>query len=260
MSPLFCIFVFMINAVRNTVLHVLNKDNNGYMTPDEFNNYARLEQLRIFEQYFTDYSRYVVKRNQRVINTGHGDLAKRAEEVIGSFYTEISLPYSNLMSPPRFVLPNNAYKTEDIMYNNVAPVEIITGTELIKVNQLLDAAPSADYPVGVVYENTDTVTAFTPEFTDSRKSVAVYPLTITSNVTCGYIRLPKDPKWTYTTLSGGQPIFDQSNASYQDFELPEEDMVNLTEGILRYAGISIREYDVSQLVQQYLEIDRQIRQ
>ena len=65
-----------------------------------------------------------------------------------------------------------------------------------------------------------------------------------------YIRYPQTPKWTYTSLSGGEPIFNQSAADYQDFELPERDEANLIVKILQYAGVSIREMDVVKIAKQ----------
>jgi hypothetical protein len=41
----------MINEVRNTVMAILNKDNNGYVTPEEFNLFAKQAQLELFEEY-----------------------------------------------------------------------------------------------------------------------------------------------------------------------------------------------------------------
>ena len=43
------------------------------------------------------------------------------------------------------------------------------------------------------------------------------------------------------SLTGGEPVFDQSQSDYQDFELPEDDVNNLVARILQYAGVSIRE-------------------
>jgi hypothetical protein len=61
-----------------------------------------------------------------------------------------------------------------------------------------------------------------------------------------YFRHPKDPKWTYQTLINGEPVFDQSQNDYQDFELPLEDEYKLAMKILQYCGVSIRETDVVQ--------------
>ena len=43
-----------VDTVYKTVLLILNKEQRGYMTPDEFNKTATQVQLDIFEQYFDD--------------------------------------------------------------------------------------------------------------------------------------------------------------------------------------------------------------
>jgi len=43
-----------VNTVYTTVLSVLNKEQRGYITPDEFNKLATQVQLEIFEKYFED--------------------------------------------------------------------------------------------------------------------------------------------------------------------------------------------------------------
>ena len=43
-----------VNTVYNTVLSILNKEQRGYITPDEFNKLATQVQLEIFENYFED--------------------------------------------------------------------------------------------------------------------------------------------------------------------------------------------------------------
>jgi hypothetical protein len=86
------------------------------------------------------------------------------------------------------------------------------------------------------------------DYNSGSASIAVYPTTIVSNVDILYIRHPFDPKWTYTSLSGGQPVFNQSASDYQDFELPLSDGPRLVVKICAYSGVSIRESDVVQLM------------
>ena len=43
-----------VNTVYQTVLTILNKEQRGYITPDEFNKIGTQVQLDIFEQYFDD--------------------------------------------------------------------------------------------------------------------------------------------------------------------------------------------------------------
>ena len=43
-----------VNAVYQTVLLILNQQQRGYMTPDEFNKTATQVQLTMFEGYASD--------------------------------------------------------------------------------------------------------------------------------------------------------------------------------------------------------------
>ena len=47
-----------INTVYQTVLALANKEQRGYITPQEFNLFAKQAQLDIFEQYFYDLSQF----------------------------------------------------------------------------------------------------------------------------------------------------------------------------------------------------------
>ena len=47
-------------------------------------------------------------------------------------------------------------------------------------------------------------------------------------------------------LVNGEPAFNEGAADYQDFELPNDDEVNLVMKILQYAGMSIREIQAVQ--------------
>ncbi len=94
--------------------------------------------------------------------------------------------------------------------------------------------------------NTSLLTAPTetyPAYVQEGSIMTVYPDTINlpNEVDAQYFRYPKDPKWTYITLASGEPVFDQSQPDYQDFEIPIEDEYKLVLKILQYAGISIRE-------------------
>ena len=47
-----------INTVYQAVLAVTNKEQRGYITPQEFNYLANQAQLDIFEQYFYDINQF----------------------------------------------------------------------------------------------------------------------------------------------------------------------------------------------------------
>jgi hypothetical protein len=86
-----------------------------------------------------------------------------------------------------------------------------------------------------------------PVYTLEGNIIKAFPETINAKgkVECVYFRHPLPPKWTFITLANGEPVFDQSQPDYQDFELPEEDNYTLVMKILQYCGISIRETEVA---------------
>jgi hypothetical protein len=87
-----------------------------------------------------------------------------------------------------------------------------------------------------------------PSYTFEGEVIKTYPSTIKEKgqVKAVYFRHPKTPKWTYRTLTNGEPVFDQSQPDYEDFELPYEDNYRLVMKILQYCGVSIRETEVTQ--------------
>jgi len=220
----FCInFSIMINSVRNTVLAIANKQNYGYITPSDFNLYAKQAQLDIFEEYFYRYNQWIVRQNARQSGTEYADIVKNIEEVIDTFSVANNLTFTS----PNFDVPSDYYLLNVIRYNN-KEIDKVSNAKILNLNASNLTSPSLLYPAYVL--NGDKIT--------------VYPSQIVSGVSAQYIRRPKDPKWTYVSLSGGEPMFDQSDSLYQDFELPITDEPSLVAKILQYAGISIREADV----------------
>ena len=230
----------MINSVRNTVLAVANKQNFGYITPADFNLYAKQAQLDLFEDYFYSYSQQLYKQNARRSGSGYADIVKGLEEVIDSF-SVISTP--SPASAPIYPLPQDYYLINSVRYGT-REVERVSNNKIIQLSSSNLTAPNATFPAYVLNGN----------------DITVYPDTILTGITLQYIRKPLDPKWTYATLSGGEPVFDQGSSDYQDFELPESDEPSLVAKILQYAGISIREKDVYQFGVNEETVEQQTQQ
>lgn len=229
----------MINNVRNTVLATASKDNRGYITPVEFNLWAKMAQIDIVTQLPYDYSNALNKQNSRLHNTGYSNIVKQLAETIEIFRTTHTCVYS----APNFSLPTDALKLENVIYNNSVEIDKVSKGHLLMLNQSLDTAPSTMFPVYVKHGS----------------GISVYPSTITSNVTIDYIRLPLEPKWTYSTLAAGEPLFNQGALDYQDFELPGEYESQLAIKILQYAGISIGESELVQAAKSEEVQDKQER-
>lgn len=233
----------MINTIRNTVLSIISKDNRGYITPEEFNLFARQAQLEIFQQYFYDLGNGLIKQNARYITSEYSDHPARMEDVINTFTVNNQILDYNGMSG-KFSIPAGAgfslFKVNRIVYNLNTEVEQVSQYKIMNLNSSLLTAPSLKYPAYVVDEFGYTI----------------YPLTITDDITVNCIRTPKDPKWTYTMV-GNVPLFNPAQSDYQDFEIPVSDGPLLVVKILQYAGMSIREADVVQAMENEEAIDIQ---
>lgn len=219
----------MINEVRNEVLSILNKNNYGFITPTDFNNYAKLAQLDIFEQYFFKYNQFIIKQNLRQANTGLADITKRLEEVIELF----SVTGNPVISTPTnsYTLPSNLYLLNRVTYVPQAGLfRDVEKCSRVKLNQLLMS--NLTQPVEIF-----------PMYYNEGSKIFIYPITIAdqTKVQIDYVRYPAEPKWTWRNISGGAPLFDPTQPDYQDFELPQSDQPLLVAKILQYAGFEIRE-------------------
>ncbi len=217
----------IINTVRSTVLSIANKNNYGYITPNDFNLYAKQAQLDIFEDYFYQYNSWIVKQNARVSGSGYADIIKGLVEVIDSF----SVTNPLVLNAGVYGLPLDYYLVNKIFQGN-NEIERVSQSKILLLNSSKLTEPSIMFPA----------------YTAEGDNITVYP-SLTGVVNCQYIRYPEDPKWTYVELSGGEPLFDETAIGYQDFELPASDQVNLINKILQYAGMSIREIPLVQFAQ-----------
>jgi hypothetical protein len=216
----------MINSVRNTVLSVLNKNNYGYISPNDFNLFAKQAQLDIFENYFYRYNYQILKENSMQSGIGYADIKKQFEEVIDSFSKLVALTKTS----GTFALPTDYYTIVRVIHTNGVG-------RMVEVEKV----PAARAQQLLMSNLTQPIDLF-PAYVQLEDKLTVYPDTISTGVSCYYVRYPKDPRWTYSMFQG-EPLFNQSAIDYQDFELPLTDEPTLVAKILQFAGMSIREVE-----------------
>lgn len=232
----------MINSVRNTVLAVLNKNNYGYISPSDFNLYAKNAQMEFFEEYFSQYNKVINMENARMAGTDYADLRKTIEEAMEIFSVENALtqvdPDTNEYYVPSLLTTGD----ESYMINKVICYDA-DGNFLAQASKVTHSKITM-----LMNSNLTKPSEKFPSYTMQGATLKVYPDTINQagQVVAQYFRFPKDPKWTYTTLSNGTPIFNSSQPDYQDFEIPLEDEYKIVMKILQYCGVSIRENEVVQ--------------
>ena len=68
-------------------MFLLNKNNYGYISPEEFNTYCNLAQLDMFENLFFQYNQWLAKQNKRMTETEYANIPKNIREQIDVFAT-----------------------------------------------------------------------------------------------------------------------------------------------------------------------------
>jgi hypothetical protein len=121
----------MINSVRNTVLAVLNKNNYGYISPQDFNLYAKQAQMEMYEEYFSSYNKTINAENARMSGTDYADIRKAVAEVMEGFLMKNNLFNAGLPYENNFLIPSlSTTGDEAYMINTIItyPVILSTGT------------------------------------------------------------------------------------------------------------------------------------
>ena len=160
-----------------------------------------------------------------------------AGDVVTNLTTGLVSTVVSVLSNTALLLDSNIFLAVGNAYTIVSAATVVQAEKVInnKLSLLVNSnltKPTVEFPV---YALQGTELTF-------------YPVTISNKgqVEATYFRYPKVPKWTYITLANGEPVFDQSQSDYQDFELPPEDEYKLVTKILEYCGMSIRETEVTQ--------------
>lgn len=216
----------MINFVRNVVMFVLNKENRGYLTPVQFNAYAKLAQQTVFDSLFNKYRKHSVTKNNKMASMDFGDEKKKLREDIERFVKHTEL----FELDGYFLMPEDCYYTLQLIWNDNVEIE---EAEKHKILTYLDksgiAGPSSCYPIYSKYYD----------------KFLIKPDTIIDCVTSVYVRKLQDPKWTYQTVQRN-PVFNPSDTSYQDFELQEDYANDIIVEILKLSGLQLQDQQVLQ--------------
>lgn len=233
-----------VDTVYKTVLSILNKEQRGYMTPDEFNKVATQVQLEIFESYFDDLNQQLRVPQS---NTEYADRQKNIDNQISIFKTFGNCTLS--LSQEYFIVPADLHKIGTVIYKDEIEVERVQKDYLLYLNLSPISKPTKQFPI-YVYENS---TVGTGGNSTLNPKIYVWPKDIKSDISVSYIRKPNNVVWNYTGIGGvpwiSGPYIYSPSTSVQ-FELDASEQTNVITKILLYAGVIIRDPEVVQVAAQ----------
>ena len=208
-----------VDTVYKTVLLILNNEQRGYMTPDEFNKIGSQVQRQIFEAYFED-----LNQQLRIPQSDmeYSDRVAITDEKIAEFKTELNPTGTN-----PFIVPDNLYRLGSITYEPNAStykeIQRVGRAEIYNIRKAPLTAPTTNYPIYLYEDN----------------KALVYPETIIDplHIKMQYVKKPSEIRWGYYIGGLGQYINDPT--TYGDLLLNNGS--TLSNIILNPTGITLNQ-------------------
>jgi len=217
-----------VNTIYQRVLAISNKEQRGYVTPQEYNVFANAAQADIFEQYFYDLNQFMRRPGN---DTRFADTIDSIEEKISLFEKyDTALSYDS----DHYNLPSDLYKINSVLFNDKEATNIsLKDLKYILASNL--TLPTNNQPIYV--KNSDGLVVY------GSKTTTPFWETKTSGAKITYIKNPATVKWGFVMVNN-EPLYDPSNST--NFELHASEQRNLVNKILELAGISMESADVYQ--------------
>ena len=232
-----------VDTVYQRVLAILNKEQRGYVTPQEFNLFANQAQLDIFEQYFYDINQFGrVPGN----DTEFSDMLNILNEKINLFETNAAMTYNASFY---WQTPANLYRLGTIVYANTVTSKSLYPTPNTVVNTTtLVEAERINYNEYLMINQSEYLkpTNSRPVFVASTDGYKVYGAAgeLITGVTCNYIKNPAEAAWGYQIVYG-EALYDATTSV--DFELHDSEETELVVKILEFAGLVVKDIQMYQI-------------
>ena len=225
-----------VDKVYKSVLLILNKEQRGYLTPDQFNKIARQVQLELLEAAYYKYNKELIKKKSGIINSDYADLARVEKEKIDIFAKTATITLTSGVSS----LPSDIYRLVNLTVSNATDaLEEVTKSDWNYVMASKLTMPSAKYPIYYRQVN----------------EIKVFPSTLTS-LSVDYVKLPSDPVWAYSvnTSANNMYIYEPTTTGTgiipttgsNNFELHPSEETSLIINILAYTGVTIKDPAIAQ--------------
>lgn len=233
-----------VNVVYGTLKNLVNKDQRGFVNVDEFNRFAQVAQLRIYNRLFDQ-----LKDGSRLERAGFGQGRDKSKfkqilEDLAVFAKSSDVPKTNdvFARPTDLSRVISISTAGDLLLGQTTrtPVEIVYDEE--KIERILGStlnAPSESFPVALVTGDIEV-------FPESIQKIKVRYYKIPQSFTTAATPARSDDPPTLATNSGTE-TYDSTNS--RDFELPEHYMMDLVLELADLIGVNLRDPQVQAYAQ-----------
>ena len=187
-----------VNEVYKTVLLIINKEQRGYITPDEFNKIGTQVQLEIFEKYFEDLNQQLrVPLQAAQMDDEYANRVKSIEEKIQAFQVNHALSFST----DKFLLPADKPAIHRLGMLQYEP----TGYPHVEVQRVTQH----EWNLNERSKLTAATTSW-PVYREQNNEFYVSPSSIVNRIRAFYIKKPDNSRWGYTIGGLGQYLYDSN--------------------------------------------------
>tara|TARA_R110002126_G_scaffold213685_1_gene360139 strand:- start:382 stop:1086 length:705 start_codon:yes stop_codon:yes gene_type:complete len=215
-----------IDTVYQRVLAFANKEQRGYITPQEFNLFANQAQMEIFEQYFYDKKEVSKKPGNE---TSYSDPTKMLAEKIQIFERgPVSLTQVGSMHQyPDPLGPNPLWRLGVVAHGGEPKIahEYTMREATISQNSPL-TAPTNTHPAYIRMPD----------------GILLAPATGTCRI--WYLTSPAQVSWGYFVV-GDRALYDPNPTKTTNFELHASEETELVYKILKFAGVAMKRQDIT---------------
>ena len=221
-----------IDTVYQKVLALANKEQRGYITPQEFNLFADQAQKEILDQYFYDINQFNRTHGNSTEYSDMLDLLNEKLSVLevralNQTVTTGIFDYQTLTPP--------VYRIGSVMIPDGIEIEEVNNNEFYNLSSSPLMQPSLTSPNGPVYVN-------------RRDGLNIEPGDINS-IDISYIKVPERPQWGYVVVNE-KALFDPHPTKTTNFELHPLEENELVYKILKFAGITLEKQELAGMGQQ----------
>tara|TARA_R100000353_G_scaffold71705_1_gene54970 strand:+ start:1041 stop:1772 length:732 start_codon:yes stop_codon:yes gene_type:complete len=235
-----------IDNVYQKVLALANKEQRGYITPQEFNLFADKAQNEIFDNYFHGFKTAQRKPSDQML---YADEVEMLEEKLHPFHvdTTVNVTASTLTLP-------EIHKIISITRANGTQLSQVNKTQITftEGNPLTKAVLKRSV---FVREDSSTVTVYPPA------SSATYNVDTDGNGSndaegfeVSYYRAPSTPNWSYV-VAAEKALYNANGSTNFELHVGEEE--NLVSRILMLAGVTIQKPEIQQAGIQDIQLMKQ---
>ena len=222
-----------IQSVYESVKDLANKDQKGFVTPEIFNSFAKIAQLNIYYEMFSDLPEGNKARRMNVDPSRNLSIVNRAKGDLSTFIEKATLINDEVTG--NFVKPNDFHSVISVVDittvtapSNGAICHLLYDED--KIQHILNStlsAPSTEFPVALISSD-----------------IEVFHKTSIKKIQLSYYRSPITPSYQ-VFLSGSNSKVELFNPSAsQDFELPYHYEQDLVYEIAKMIGVNIRDQQV----------------